>query len=120
RDRVTKIARLVWSTALINALFEGVFKIRSPYPAPEHAIIQALEAGKEPLEIAGGVVREMFEQIPVIGGSIRWTSPYRTAWPAPIKVAGGAMKIVDKILRAKIPTHLFDEIVQAFTFFAGI
>lgn len=107
-QRATKIARLVWSTALINALFEGVFKIRSPYPAPEWAIIQALEQDKEPLEIAGAVVKELGEQIPVIGGSIRWSTPYRTAWPAPIRVAEGASKIIDKMLRGKAPIAIQD------------
>ena len=97
-QRAGKVARLVWSTALINALFEGVFKLRSPYPAPLWAIKHGLERGKDVGEIAGDVAREFGEQLPLVGGTIRWTTPYRTAWPASLQVGEGVIKLVDKIV----------------------
>ena len=102
RQRVAGVARLVWATALINAMFEGVFKLRSPYPAPEWAIKHGLERGKDVGEIAGLVAREFGEQLPLVGGTIRWTTPYRTAWPASLQVAEGVTKLVDKIVSKKL------------------
>lgn len=100
-QRAGKVARLVASTALINALFEGIFKLRSPYPAPEWAIKHGLERGKDAGEIAGLVAREFGEQLPLVGGTIRWTTPYKTAWPASLQVAEGVIKLVDKIASKK-------------------
>lgn len=101
RERVTKVARLVVGTALVNALYEGVFKIRSPYPAPEWAIKHALEKEQDWKQIMGAVAKEMGEQLPFIGGTIRWSTPYRLAWPAALQVAEGTGKLIDKIVHAK-------------------
>ena len=77
-QRAANVGRLVLSTAVANALFEGVLKIRSPFPAPEWAIIHAIEGGEDDaLKLAGIAAKEMTEQLPVIGGGIRWAKPWR-------------------------------------------
>ena len=71
-----KIFKYVAATALLNAVFEDVFNIRSPFPAPEKAIKHGREMGKGTRDIMGDVMAELAEQLPIIGGSIRWAKPY--------------------------------------------
>ena len=80
--RSKNIARFVVASATVNAIYEGVFKLRSPYPAPEWELMRGIQEGDEPIKIAGGMVRELMEQLPIVGGTIRWSTPYRVAFPA--------------------------------------
>lgn len=81
-SRSKNIARFTLGSAVVNAVYEGIFKIRSPYPAPEFAWKRGVEEGWTGLKTAGAMGRELMEQLPVLGGVIRWSTPYRTAWPA--------------------------------------
>ena len=80
--RATQIGRLVAATAVINAIYEGVFHLQSPYPSPEWAIIDAQKQNLSTHKTIVNIGREMAEQIPIIGGSLRWSSAYRTSFPA--------------------------------------
>jgi len=97
-EKAVQIARLALSTALINALFEKVFRLRSPYPSPEWEIYRAIEEGKAPAQIVGAGFKEMMEQLPIIGGAIRWSRPYRIAWPASLQAIEGALRLLTKMI----------------------
>ena len=97
-EKAVQIARLVLSTALINALFEKVFRLRSPYPSPEWEIAKAVKERKEPTQIVGAGLKEMMEQLPIIGGAIRWSRPYRIAWPASLQTVEGALRLLTKMI----------------------
>jgi len=105
-EKVARIARLVLATAIINALFEKGLNIRSPFPSPEWAVQRAIEEGKETKQVIGEGLKEMMEQVPIIGGAIRWSTPYRTAWPAALQVAEGTMQLLTKMLTQLDPTKL--------------
>ena len=94
--------RLVYSTVLINVLFEGVFKIRSPFPAPEWAIYHAVQEGKGGKEITVDALRELGEQLPVFGGTIRYSTPYRTPLPAGAQVGVDAIALIRKLTTGDI------------------
>jgi len=100
--RATQIGRLVFATALINALFEGAFHLQSPYPSPEWELIEGLKEDRGTRKIITSMVREMGEQLPVIGGTIRWSSSYRTAFPAIPQLGVDATIFVNKILATDI------------------
>jgi len=113
-QRVKNISRLVLSTALVNAFFEGILKIRSPFPAPEWAVIHALEQGEDDLwKILGSTAKETAEQIPIVGGGIRWYSPWRgMPWPAGIETIGRAAEAtIGTILQKKKITTYDAEMV---------
>ena len=76
------IGRYILSTAVINAMYEGVLKIRSPYPAPIWSIKRSVEEGDSFLQATLGIAKELAEVYPVWGGTARWSSPYRIAYPA--------------------------------------
>jgi hypothetical protein len=99
-----KTAKLVLSTAAINALFEGVLKIRSPFPSPEWELKTLLEKDEEAdvFDILKTIGKEVSEQVPVIGGTFRWSTPYRTAWPAALQVGEEGFKVLSKILNFQI------------------
>jgi len=81
-QRQRNIGRYVLSTAVVNAMYEGVLKIRSPYPAPIWTVKRSIEEGDSFIQAAFGVGMEMAEVYPIWGGTARWSSPYRIAYPA--------------------------------------
>ncbi len=100
--KLLDVTRLVIGTALVNAYYEGILKIRSPYPAPEWAIKHGVESGKEGRDIAGDVMKEMLEQIPVVGGAIRWSQPYRQINPsASMQTIVEGMGVLNKLITFK-------------------
>jgi len=120
KSRVSKATRLVFATAMINALFEGVLKLRSPYPAPEWAILHAVEEGEDnPVKFAGEALTELAEQLPVFGGAIRWSSPYKPAQTAAGQVASGTLSAVGKILRLE-PKQLTKEDLETLSKIIGV
>ena len=82
KARSRSVGRFLMASVAINALYEGMFKLRSPYPAPEWAIKRAVDSGENIFGVGAAVVKELAEQLPIIGGTIRWSSPYRVAYPA--------------------------------------
>jgi len=85
--RSKNIGRFILGSAVVNAIYEGIFKLRSPYPAPEYAFKHGVEEGWSGIKTAGAMGRELMEQLPVFGGVIRWSTPYRTAFPAFIQTS---------------------------------
>lgn len=81
------IGRYVLATAVTNAVYEGILKIRSPYPTPIWTIKRGVEEGDTPLKIAFSLVKEAAEVFPLVGGMARWSTAYRLAWPAFIEKA---------------------------------
>ncbi len=81
-QRQRNIGRYVLATAVTNAVYEGILKIRSPYPAPIWSIKRSVEEGDSFLQATLGVAKELAEVYPVWGGTARWSTPYRIAFPA--------------------------------------
>ena len=97
KDRALNITRLVVGTALINALFERGLRVRSPYPAPEWAIYDAITQHKKFGQIGGVLLRELAEQFPIIGGPLRYSTPWKQFYPAGIQVYGDSLQILSKV-----------------------
>jgi len=75
-ERFSKITKYIAATTAINIIYEDVLQMNSPYPTPIRVGIEALEAGEDFPSASYRVVRELAEQMPIIGGSIRYgTSP---------------------------------------------
>ena len=98
KERITNIARMVLGTALVNALTEKIIRVRSPFPTPEYAIYDAIKQGKTLKETAGLVLRELGESVPVMGGSIRYSTPYKKFYPAGIQIYGDILQAGQKFL----------------------
>jgi hypothetical protein len=81
-QRQRNIGRYVLATAVTNAAYEGILKIRSPYPAPFWSIKRSIEEGDSFVQAAFGVGMELAEVYPIWGGTARWSTPYRIAYPA--------------------------------------
>jgi hypothetical protein len=76
------LGRLAIASGVINYFYEGVLKMRSPYPAPEVAYMRAIKQEKTDLQIAGMMAQEMLEIMPIVGGTFRWSTAWKTAMPA--------------------------------------
>jgi hypothetical protein len=88
------IIRFVVGTTLINAFYEDVLGLNSPYPSPVNAYQYAKEQGKEPLELTWAVIRELIEKVPIIGGA-----RYRGS------IAGASLEAIGKVVKGqKLPT----------------
>ena len=103
RRRAAVVARYASAVAFINAICE-YSGMQSPFPAPEWEVF---EMKKDPFSIelkddldwwntSVVVAREMAEQLPVVGGSIRWSTPYRLAAPSIVRVGWDATKLMVK------------------------
>ena len=85
KERLWDITRLAFATMIINSIYEGVLGLQSPYPSPEQEMWTAYKEGDldwKNRKLRNRIAKEMAEQIPIFGGSIRWSTPYRTNVPA--------------------------------------
>lgn len=98
QQRGLNLTRVLLSTALINYLFEKKLKLRSPFPCPEYVIYQAIKDKESPINIARLAVREMTEQIPIVGGGLRYSTVYKKFTPAGIQIYSDFLQIVLKAL----------------------
>jgi hypothetical protein len=71
-----KVVSLVAATTLMNMFFEDVLNITSPFPAPVRAFQDALEEGDEIPSASFKAARELAEQVPLVGGSVRYGSAF--------------------------------------------
>lgn len=97
-ERMANIARLVVATGFVNAMCEKIFKIRSPFPVMEPYILAFFKGElpfKKLVEFAG---REAMEQLPIAGGLIRYSTPYKKFYPAGIQVYTDAVQVIEKAL----------------------
>lgn len=79
---VEKMFRFLFWTTLFNQFYEEVLKLRSPFPTPIREYKLARKEGYSPIQALGIGVRDMAESVPLIGGTIRWSTPYKTMLPA--------------------------------------
>ena len=99
-DVVKKSMRLAIGVAAANLVFEGLLRVRSPYPTPEWAVIRGLQEGKDWKDIVWDAVKEFSEPIPIVGGMIRWSTPYKTMVPAQIQLGSDAIRAMMKVKEA--------------------
>ena len=88
------------ATAVVNVIMEDVLKMRSPFPTPEHAILQSLKSGAGVGTTATEAGWEMLEQIPVVGGTLRWSTDRKTMYPAVAQAYGDVARLAGKTKRA--------------------
>jgi hypothetical protein len=93
---IQKSMRLAIGVAAANFVFEGLLRVRSPYPTPEWAIIRGLQEHKDWKDIVWDAVKEFSEPVPIIGGMIRWSTPYKTMVPAQIQLGSDAVRALMK------------------------
>ena len=74
RVKAKRIMDLVIATTLFNSFYEDVLGVTSPAPTPIRAAYRAIEEGKDPLEVAMDVVKEVGEKIPGVGGLFKFGS----------------------------------------------
>ncbi len=95
-SNVKKVVRLLLASQLINFVFDEM-GVESPVPNPLSAIKESKKKGGGISEQTFAALSEFAEQIPVIGGAIRYTTPYRTALPTGVQqisdLFGGGIKL---------------------------
>ncbi|MEM2143952.1 MAG: hypothetical protein QW279_01205, partial [Candidatus Jordarchaeaceae archaeon] len=88
-------------TTIFNMFAEDVLKIRSPFPTPLRAAYKQIKLENHPIDVAREVIRELGEQVPIIGGSIRWSTPYKVNLPAILQAYVDGTTTIMKLLNAK-------------------
>jgi len=110
-QRAKNIGRLAFSTAVINAVFEGGLNVRSPLPAPEWALKEAIESDTKWNDALVNILKELAEPVPIFGGAIRYSTPYRQAGPPAIQIANDAKNALDALLsKGELGIDQFDAI----------
>lgn len=105
KQRVGQISRLLMAVAATNVLFEDVLGIRSPFPAPEHAIIKGIKEKKGAKEIITEAAKELAEVYPPFGGTIRYANRWKGPLPASAQVAWESPGAITRILGMGNPTE---------------
>jgi len=102
--KVVRTMRFITTTVLMNAFFENILNIPSPFPAPEQALIRGIKEGKPTKEVLGSVGLEMLEQLPIVGGAIKYSQPYSRQLPSPTaQTIGDIVGLVNKVVAMKEP-----------------
>jgi len=71
-DAFKKGVSFMVATTLINMFYEDVIGINSPFPTPIRAFQDALEEGASIPSASVNVAKELMEQVPIIGGGLRY------------------------------------------------
>ncbi len=79
-----KVMRIGLWTILFNMLYEDALKLRSPLPTPEKEVVKFVRGEQGIMKTGLQSIKELGEQIPYVGGMIRWSTPYKTLLPSPI------------------------------------
>jgi len=98
KQAIISSSRLVFATMILNAVYERGLGLYSPYPAPEWAIYRGIKRGDDWKKVMTTVLKETGEQVPVVGGMARWSTPYRTPMPAAAQVGADTVKLVNKLI----------------------
>jgi len=69
---IGRVYRTIVATTLFNTLFEDVIGINSPFPTPIRTVVEGMEEGKEPFNIALDMMLELMEPLPLIGGAAKF------------------------------------------------
>ncbi|MFA5132931.1 MAG: hypothetical protein WC444_06420 [Candidatus Paceibacterota bacterium] len=72
KERFEKLGKYIVSTTLINMLYEDFMGMNSPFPTPLRAAAEALEEGESLPSASWQMAKELLENVPVIGGGIRY------------------------------------------------
>jgi len=103
--RATNIVRFITATSLVNAVFEDVLNVRSPFPNPMGAVRDYWQGQEDPsaLGAIGAGLKEAAETVPVVGGAIRWSDARgRTSLPAAAQTVSDLFTTTGKVLSGKI------------------
>ncbi len=115
-DVLKNLARLGVATAVINSIFERGLGLQSPMPAPEIEIQRQIEGGETNIPKMGlAAAKEMAELLPIIGGTIRWSTPNRTPMPATAQVVADLFRTTAKLTQldfSKINLRDFEAILK--------
>lgn len=72
-----KVMTYTIGAQVVNAVFEDGFGMRSPYPAPVREALKRMDADGSLANIALGVAKEFGEEVPLVGGAVRYgSSPF--------------------------------------------
>jgi len=118
-QRATQIGRVVFATAIVNAIYEKAFHLQSPYPSPELVLERAKEEDWGTWKTIVAIGREMGETLPIIGGSIRWSSAYRTAFPVIPQLGIDAITRINQIAMKPKPSQYDIDFVGKILGFPG-
>ncbi len=99
KARVGQVARLLMAIEATNFLFEDVLGVRSPLPAPEHAVMRGIKEDKSIPAIGLDVVKEFGESLPVVGGTIRYANRWKAPGPAAFQVGWDAYLRITEIIK---------------------
>ena len=101
-QRIAKVMRYIIATEAIGWISEGLIGIESPGPSISREIYEGVRDEKSVGDIATGVVKEAAEALPVIGGSLKWATAYRTPMPAAIQLPIDIGRVVTKLINRDI------------------
>lgn len=111
KTRVGQIARLLMAVEATNFIFEDALGVRSPFPAPEHAVIRGIKEHKGAGEIALEAAKELTEVYPPFGGTIRYADRWRSPLPAVFQVSWDSYLRAQEILKkAKVNERDFENL----------
>lgn len=71
-DKLRKITRYVVGTTLINMIYEDGLQMNSPFGTPLRAFMQALDDGEDLPSASWQLIKELAENVPLVGGATRY------------------------------------------------
>ena len=97
-QRAAKMLRYAIATEALGWFTEGVVGIESPGPAITGGLYENIRDKKSTREVVSGAMKEAAEALPLIGGSLKWGTAYRTPMPAAIQLPVDLTRIVTKLM----------------------
>jgi hypothetical protein len=95
-ERTMMAARFLTATTIFNMVYEDFLGVRSPFPTPTREAKASVERDKNVPKAAYAALKELAESIPVIGGTIRWSKPGWTAFPAAVSPFMNLFRSIEK------------------------
>ena len=94
-ETVKKVIGFIVGTTLVNAFYEDVLGVYSPYPTPVKAFMEAIDNGEEFPSATLKTAKELSELMPIIGGGLRYGKG----------ITGAGLETIRSLIEGKKPVE---------------
>jgi len=119
-DDFVQAGRFLFWTMAWNYFYEDIMRMRSPFPTPIREFRRKYAQTQDILLSSLSAVRELGEQVPVFGATLKYGTPYKLPLPAAVQTLVDVGTATNRLLGTRRLSELRLEDYSAFAKLAGI
>jgi len=119
-DDFVQAGRFLFWTTMWNYFYEDIMHMRSPFPTPIREFRRKYAETEDIFLAAAKAIRELGEQVPIFGATLKYGTPYKIPLPAAVQTLIDVGTATNRLLGTRKFSELRLEDYSAFAKLAGI